>query len=156
MAWWVDKFCSEIRNLVNERQDKVDKIKEVEESIKNGKNYFQNRIDNATSKELLDGTERMIELINELQKLNKEVFDLDVVIVAELEAYLGNFIGRVRIPQKITDAGDIEKSKIVYAVPFHDNDSHLEEITPDDVWFLKLIKSAYKSNNIAFEKKNDV
>lgn len=153
MQWWVDSFCEEIKELVNRRRDKVDEIENIKSSIKNGKNYFQNRLDNPVSQELVDGTKRMIELIEELEKLNSELFDLDVIIVSKLEAYLGNFIGRVRIPQKISDSGDIEKSRIVYAVPFHNDDTNLVQVTPDDVWFLKLIKQAYKSNNIAFEEK---
>ena len=95
------------------------------------------------------------QIIADLDKLDKAIVDLDLVMITKLEAYLGNFTARVKMPDRLNDAGDLIRHDEVYAVPFNSGDENLKEITPDDIWFLKMIKEAYKATNITFEEKSE-
>ena len=96
----------------------------------------------------------MIEIIADLDKLDRAIVDLDIVMITKLEAYLGNFTARVKMPDRLNDAGDLIRHDEIYAVPFNSGDENLKEITPDDIWFLKMIREAYKATNITFEEKS--
>ena len=95
----------------------------------------------------------MLEIITDLSAIDKEMFDLDTILVSKLEMYLGNFIARVDIPERLNQAGDISKCNNAYVVPFKSDDENLVQISPEDIWFLKMIKEAVKATNVTFEPK---
>ena len=153
MNVWVDKFTEEMKEYLTAKRELISRREALKKSIKSGDAYFSARINNPNARELQAGANRMIEIIADLDKLDKAIVDLDLVMVTKLEAYLGNFIARVRMPERLNDAGDLIKHDEVYAVPFNSGDENLKEVTPDDIWFLKMIKEAYKATNITFIEK---
>lgn len=155
MKIWIDKFTDEMKEYLTAKRELVSRRDALRKSIKSGDAYFSARINNPNARELQAGTNRMIEIISDLNKLDKAIVDLDIVMITKLEAYLGNFTARVRMPERLNDAGDLIKHKEVYAVPFNSGDENLKEVTPDDIWFLKMIKEAYKATNITFVEKGD-
>lgn len=154
MKLWVDKFTEEMKEYVVAKRELISRREALKKSIKSGDAYFSARINNPNASELQAGTNRMLEIISDLDKLDKAISDLDLVMISKLEMYLSNFTMRVRMPERLNDAGDLIKHDSVYAVPFNSEDTNLKEITPDDIWFLKMIKEAYKATNITFEEKD--
>lgn len=155
MKWWVDKFTSEIKELVDAKRELISERDNIREAMNNGANYFYKRIDNYNARELENGAKRVVELMDRLKEIDTKITDLDIIIVSKLEMYLGNFIARARMPERLSDAGDLIRHESVYAVPFKSGDDNLIEITPDDIWFLKMIKTAFKATNITFEEKGE-
>lgn len=153
MKLWVDKFTDEMKEYITAKRELISRREALRKSIKSGDAYFSARINNPHAKELQAGANRMLEIISDLDNLDKAIVDLDLVMVAKLEAYLGNFIAKVKMPDRLNDAGDLVRHDEVYAVPFNSDADNIKEITPDDIWFLKMIKEAYKATNITFEEK---
>lgn len=155
MNLWVDKFTEEMKEYVTTKMELVSRRALLKKSITSGAAYFSERTNRPNAQELKVGAERMIEIISDLDKLDKSISDLDIVMVTKLESYLGNFTARVRMPERLSDAGDLIKHESVYVVPFASGDENIKEIMPDDVWFLKMIKEAYKATNITFVEKSN-
>lgn len=153
MKLWVDKFTEEMKEYIIAKKELISRREILKKSIRSGDAYFSARINNPNASELQAGTNRMLEIIKDLDNLDKSISDLDVVMVAKLESYLGNFTMRVKMPERLNDAGDLIKHDEIYAVPFSSGDSNIKEITPNDIWFLKMIKEAYKATNVTFEEK---
>lgn len=151
--FWVDKFVFEIKDLIIKRNAVLNERHELERRIKAGEAYFSKRIDSPNPKELENGIKNVLSIITQLRKKDNEIKDIDTVIVSELEAYLGNFIGKVRMPERLNEAGDLVKYNEVYAVPFNSDNPDLKEVTPNDIWFLKMIKEAFKATNVGFIEK---
>lgn len=155
-TFWVDKFVNEIKGMINERNELIYERDEIKKRLVAGEAYFSKRINTPNSGELITGTKLILDILKDLQEKENKIKDIDVMITVKLEAYLGNFIGRVKMPERLTDAGDLIKYDNVYAVPFKSDDDNLIQITPDDVWFLKMIKQAFKATNVTLLEKNDI
>lgn len=155
MKWWTDRFVCEIKELVDAKRDLIAERDSIRESMNNGASYFYKRIDRPDAKELENGAKRVVELMDRLKDIETKITDLDIIIVSKLEMYLGNFIARARMPERLSDAGDLIRHESMYAVPFKSGDDNLIEVTPDDIWFLKMIKAAFKATNITFEEKGE-
>lgn len=153
MEWWVDKVIPEIQELILQKKGLLAERDTVEKSVKNGYNFFTSLKSNLNQDSVKAGIARMLELISELNEIDRKINDIDVIMVSKLEMYLGNFTARARIPEHLNDAGDLIKHDSIYLVPFKSGDENLVEVTPDDVWFLKMIKEALNARNITFEKK---
>lgn len=153
--FYYDKFIDELKELVLKRSSLQARIKELNVSVRNGQSYFAVRRDKAitssTAEELLKGTERMLEITNEIIDLEHQIFDLDTIIVSKLEIYMSNFEGKFSMPSRMNDAGDIISYDNVYATAIKSEDRR--EVTPDDIWFLKMIKDAFKATNVSFIEK---
>ena len=71
--YWYDIFIDEMKELILKRKELQLKIVDIKKSIKGGANYFavrQNKsMNSALSTELLKGSERMCEIIAELESL---------------------------------------------------------------------------------------
>lgn len=153
--YWYDKFIDEMKELIMKRRELQSKLEEIKKSIRGGANYFavrQNKsVNQILSTELLKGAERMGEIIAELDSIQNEIFDLDTIIVSKLEVYMSNFEAKFSMPTRMNDAGDIIKYDDIYAVAVKSEDRR--EVTPDDIWFLKMIKDAFKATNVGFVEK---
>lgn len=155
MRWWTDRFTEEIKELVSEKRQLLNERDSIRESMNNGASYFYRRIEHYNAKELEAGVKRVVELLDRLKEIDTRITDLDIIIVSKLEMYLGNFIARARMPERLSDAGDVIRHENIYAVPFKSDDSNLIEVSPEDIWFLKMIKAAFKATNITFEEKGE-
>lgn len=151
LKFWVDNFVEDIKELISLKMDLITKRKTIQNSIINGEAFFSDS--SRTQRDLVAGSNRMIEIIKELDELDRAIVDLDTIIVSKLEMYLGNFIAEFKMPDRLNDAGDLIKHDKVFAVPFHSGDENIKEVTPDDIWFLKMIRDAYKATNISFLSK---
>lgn len=151
MKFWVDKFVEDTKYLVSKKMEMIASRENIKASFINGEAFFSNP--SRSQQELQAGSKRMLEIIKELGELDRAIVDIDTVIVSNLEMYLGNFIAKAKMPDRLNDAGDLIKHNEIFAVPFNSDNPDLKEVTPDDIWFLKMIKEAYKATNITFIEK---
>lgn len=149
-----DKFIDEIKAMINTKRDLIESREETKKSIKNGSDYFHKRKLNPVPSEMQAGADRMVQLISELEELDKKITDIDIIIVSKLEVYTSNFGIKFDTIEKLNDAGDFSKKETVYAGFPNLKDEDMITVMPDDIWFLKLIKEAYRPNNISFVHKN--
>lgn len=145
---YVDKCCEELKHLYNLKQEMMLKKTSLDQSIKGGRDYFGTRLDSGSAKDLRKGAERMCSLIDEYSQVMKDIQDIDLIIISKLEAYTGNFIPAIKTSRKVNDAGDLINPEIAWIVPFTNKNSSVTQISPDDIWFLKMVKEAYKPANI--------
>lgn len=148
----VDGFVEEIKDIITQRRDLSKNRNETLESIKNGYFFFSKLKNEPNNSKLITGSSRMMELISELINNEKQISDLDTILVSKMELYLGNFSMTVSVPEKMSDAGDIMKQQNIKVVSVKDDD--MVEISPDDIWLLKMMKEALRVNNVSFEPKN--
>lgn len=150
MAIIVDKFVEDIKELISKRDDLRQDLKPLKSSLVKGKSYFRSP-ENSSKEALLNGTNRVIEIMDEIIQKEKEIYDLDLIIASKLEMYLGNFIAKAKVHSKVDDTGTTIKPYEALLVPFSIGEPY--EITPDDIWFLKMVRAAYKANNIQIIEK---
>lgn len=150
----VDKFVNELKEIVNKKNELIAQKKELRASLKRGEQYFSSLVRNPNAKALNDGAVRALEIMTEYQKIEDELKDLDIILIAKVEAYTMDIIAKCSIPEHLNDAGDLIKNTEIFLVPFKTNED-LVEITPDDIWFLKLAKQALKATNVEFIKKGE-
>lgn len=153
--FWIDKFTDEIKELILKRNSILNQREEQKARLKAGEAFFSRRIESPNPRELATGVQNVLQILKRLEDIDKEIKDIDTVIVSKLEMYLGNFTARARMPERLNDAGDLIKYDNVYMVPFNSDDPDLREVTPDDIWFLKMIKEAYRATNIGFIEKEE-
>ena len=153
--FWVDKFTDEIKELIIKRNTVLQEREELKKRLKAGEAFFNKRIDLPNADELRLGVQNVLQILNKVEDIDNQIKDIDTVMVSKLEMYLGNFTARARMPERLNDAGDLIKYDEIYLVPFNSDDENLKEVTPDDIWFLKMVKQAYKATNVAFVEKED-
>jgi len=152
MEFWVDKFTFEIKDLIEKKRKLIAERDKIRGNFKAAEAYFTKI---GSKQEIQLGAERMLELSKKFLEIDNEISDIDIVIASNLEIYLGNFTARVKMPDRLNDAGDLIRHDCVYAVPFKSGDENLKEVVPDDIWFLKLIKTAFKATNVTFIEKEE-
>lgn len=151
--FWVDAFTEELKELIFKREELVKDKKSINERLAKGREFFKKE-DSKNNKDLEKGVAQVLSLLEDLEKIENKIFDIDTIIVSKHEIYISNFIAKFKMPSRLSEAGDLIKHEEVYAVPNDIPESDRLAVTPDDIWFLKMIKSAYKANNIEFIKKS--
>lgn len=149
----VSKFTEDLKELILERKKLVDSRQNIEKSIRGGRDYFEKLKTAPDIQKSVSGAVRMIEVIEELDQLNNKIFDIDTVIVSTLEMNMGNFTAKIHVPERLSQAGDVNKGETVHVVPYKLDDVEYVQISPEDIWFLKMIKQAIRPTNISFELK---
>lgn len=150
----VDKFANNLKELVKVKRELMAKRAAITESIRGGEAYFSKRLTGAPSKELDSGAKRMCQLISEYDKITKEIDDIDLILISSVETYTGNFVVKIKTSHKMNDAGDVCEAADIMLTPFI-LDTDMIQVTPEDIWFLKMVKEAYKPSNVSFVKKDE-
>jgi hypothetical protein len=152
---WVSKFVDDIKEQTNKKNGLIVKKNEILERVKKGEQFFlrEESMNPPSNQKMSEGSKTMIGLITELQEIDKQLIDLDIIIISKLEMYLGDFIGRAVIPERLNTAGDVIPKSEIFLVPFKTDNPEIREVTPDDIWFLKLVKQALSVNNIEILQK---
>lgn len=154
--FWVDKFTEEVKEKIIDKASLLEERKELVNRIEKGRDFFKKAKNSGDVSKVLDGLSTLIGIIEELREIDKKINDIDITVVSLIEAYMSNFTAKFKMPARLNDAGDLIKHDEVYAVPYAIETSDRLEVTPNDIWFLKMIKEAYKANNIELlPKKGD-
>lgn len=150
---YIHKCAQDIKEQIDKKNKLISRRKEVMESVKKGYHFFITKEDTGDKNALSKGTKRMIELVSELEDIDKQLIDLDIIIVTKIEAEFGDFVARGYIPEKLNEAGDMIPNTNIMLSPFKTDDPCMIEVTPDDLWFIKLAKQALNVSGIEFLRK---
>ena len=155
---WVSRFADDIKLEVSKKDDLLSKKKTITDSIKKGEQFFlkEESLNPPSDKRMSEGARRMIVLLMEQEDIDRQLMDIDIIIISKLEMYLGDFIGKMVLPEKLNDAGDMIPRSEIFLVPFKTGNPEIKEVTPDDIWFLKLAKQAFSANNVEILQKPSV
>ena len=149
----VNLFVNSVKERISNKNILIQDRNQILERVKKGKEYIL-KIQNTEDKvKLNEAVSLMTKLLNELVDVENKILDIDIILVTELEAFLSDFVARVSVKNKMNQAGDIIDKRDVYFVAQKDDDSHYVEISPEDLWYLKLIKQAIGINNIEIISK---
>lgn len=154
----IEGFIQDIKTEIEKKEGLAEERKIIYQRIKKGEEKFQEISKNPTnaSPEMhLRGAEIFLGCIESLKAIEQKLFDIDTIIVTKLESYLSDFVAKITIPAKTNDAGDIiNKTQIAFVSHLSESPS-MVEITPDDLWFLKIIKAALDRSNVEIISKQE-
>lgn len=146
------KALNEIKSMMNEQRNKLlEKKTALYQRLKKGNEFFQSTKQNSKA-EIAKASAIMTNITKELAAVEKEIFDLDVIIGTKLEILLNDCEVRVKTASKKNDMGETAKGS-EFLVSFFDDDEK-EVITPEDLWILKIIKPALRYCNIEVTEKS--
>lgn len=150
----VDKFVSHIKELIGQRNILIDKKKELTARIRNGRDFFtQATAKQISSSDMAQATKLILDYTSQLIDVDDKILETDIIMTTALEGYLSDFVVRMRASQKNNDAGDnIDLKEFVFA-PYKNNDNMIE-ITPEELWFLKIFKQAVGIRNVEVISKD--
>jgi hypothetical protein len=152
----VDQFVEDIRQKINVKNDLIEQKKELLGRINNGRVFFTQAITNPVSAEkMAEATKLISDISSELAELEAKILDTDIIIITALEAYLSDSVIKCTASQKLNDAGDNIDAKQFVFVPYKQEGSNYVEITPDELWFLKIIKQAIGIRNTEIIAKDE-
>jgi hypothetical protein len=149
----MDRFIKDIKQRMDEKNDLLQERKSIMDRIKNGKEFIIKVDYSANRGQLSQASTLIVQLINELEAIDTRIIDIDIIIIAELEAFCSDFVAKVSIKNKINQAGDVIDRQEVCFVPYNSDNPQYIEVTPDDLWFLKLLKVAVGVNNVEIISK---
>ena len=142
-----NKLVEELKKSIMERRELKIELESVNERMRNGISFFRSQLRDGDNSKLKQGTQIMVELSEKVLNLQKAIDDLDVYIVTRMEVFTYAIRGMVTLGEDINDAGDIRQRKELEVALFKEFETQ-EVITPDDIWFLKMIKEALRPSNI--------
>lgn len=91
-------------------------------------------------------------LTETLQNLDNQILDIDKIIILKLETYFGDFVAQLTLPERTNLAGDYINSDTLFFVPEKTREDY-NEITPQDLFTLKALKTMLRPDEIKFINK---
>lgn len=152
---WVSKFVDDIKEEIEKKNNLLTRKQQILERMKKGEQFFlrEESMNPINNEKLSRGVATVLELMREQENIDKQLLDIDIIIVSKLEMYLGDFVAKATIPEKLNSAGDVVPKTDIFLVPFKTDNPEIKEVTPEDIWFLKLVKQALSVNNIEILQK---
>ena len=133
------------RTLCDERSELLQKRQKLSEDLKKGNDFF-NTSQQYSKMELAKATARMRQIVRELSAVDKQLFDLDIMIGVKFETILTDCQVRIDAAGRKNDMGEITSNSSFLIDSFADGEK--TEITPEDLWILKIIKPTLKYCNV--------
>lgn len=151
----IPKMLEDVKSLIMQKAELIRDRDLLHVRMKKGQDYFLSLEGKQVPlSEITKGIESMTDVINSIKVLDQKIYDLETIIVVTLESLLSDSIIKARALERTNDAGDNIRSKTVMLTPFQMfPNEELVEITPQDMWFLKMVKQALAVNNIEVIKK---
>lgn len=136
-----------LKKLVLRKIELMQQRDSLRSVVANGKEFFYKYARTGDGKLLGDGAQRMIEVIQEIEKVESEIKNADTLILVTLEMELGEIGFKFTVPQHPNGAGDVIPSTDVFL-------SNVEEpaeknvLNTEDLWTIILLKEMFDVNNI--------
>lgn len=152
---WISKFIDDIKEEIEKKNKLIARKQEIIKRMKKGEQFFlrEESMNPVDKEKMSKGAKIVIDLMAEQESIDRQLLDIDIIIVSKLEMYLGDFIARATVPEKLNSAGDVVPKSDIFLVPFKTDNPEIKEVTPEDIWFLKLVKQALSVNNIEILSK---
>ncbi|MEG0728254.1 MAG: hypothetical protein RR420_01390 [Anaerovoracaceae bacterium] len=135
------------KEFIGLRDELTKKKRDIEKRIRDGKEFFIKEMSgNTSAQRLSSGASTMISLVDSVIDIDKEIRDLDILIIVSLEKMAYNEKIILNLPERVNEAGDlVERTDVTLR----------EDIDVDDLWFLKLAKGALGPNGIEIIKNEN-
>ena len=147
------KAVNELKDMMNNKRSKlIERRNSLYQRLKKGNEFFQSNRQNSKS-EIAKAVSLVTNITKDIAVVEKEIFDLDVIICTKLELLLNDCEIKVTTASKRNDMGETTKGSEFLLSLFDDDEK--EVITPEDLWVLKIIKPALRYCNIEVVEKND-
>ena len=144
------KFVEEIKSLMlNERSKLINEKSALQKRFHKGVDFFLSTASHS-KEEILVASDNMSSIMKKIDVLTKEIYDLDLIIGTKLETFFADFEIRIQLPQRIDESGD--KSDACMPL-LNFTDDELVNITPEDLWALKILKPALHYQNIKITRR---
>ncbi|MCX8074138.1 MAG: hypothetical protein N2749_00940 [Clostridia bacterium] len=155
---WVSRFVDDIKEEIEKKNKLIARKQEILERMKKGEQFFlrEEAMNPPDKDKMSKGAKIVTELMAEQESIDRQLIDIDIIIVSKLEMYLGDFIAKAIVAEKLNSAGDVIPKTEIFLVPFKTGNPEIREVTPEDIWFLKLIKQALSVNNIEIMQKPSI
>lgn len=145
----IPRVIEEVKNLLIERKILQDKRDEYSRRVNKADDFFKQAL--ATKpvdfNRFSEGVSLLQQILAELMEVDKKLWDIDSIIISYLEINSIDAILHVTAPDKVNDAGDMITNQSFHVAPKH-GATDFVEITPDDLFVLRLIKATFGANNV--------
>ena len=146
------KFVEDVKELMSTKRDALISEKlALEKRFQKGCEFFLST-KQRSKQEMENASKSMKEIIQNMQRVERDLYDLDVIIGTKLESFLSDTEIRVQTARAVDETGDknIPQNPLIYF-----DDSEKVTITPEDLWALKILKPALHYKNIHIKKKGE-
>lgn len=142
-----------LKKLLIKKMELMEERTKVENVIIKGREFFYKYssrvIDESTSKMLSEGTNRIISLVSKIEDIDRQIKDIDVVIISTLEMLVNNVNFKFSIPEHCNSMGDIiERSDIILTPGTQRYEELCNIIDPIDLWSIMLLKEMFQVENV--------
>lgn len=149
------KFVETTKKYFEEKQRLVVKRNVIAERFNQAKRFFEaisRQGAEAEARDVGEGIKQLLSLLDALNEVEREIKDLDIIIISNLEMFLGNYVIYLETANTVDDVGNKRDGQKMFAVPTLSDDEILQ-ITPDDIYTLKLLKQALSVSSIRVVRK---
>ena len=133
-----------------ERSELIQKRAQLHDDLRRGADFFCASKQYSKS-ELERASRRMVEITRELVAVDKDIFDLDVIIGTKFEVLLSDCRVKAETAGRKNDMGEFTSSSSCFVDMYAEDEK--VEISPEDLWILKILKPALKYCNIEIVPK---
>lgn len=155
MPLLIPEHVEKLKEAVLKRQELVSERNQIRARINSGVDFFFQQLERPNGKELAQGAKLMSDYLKKLKDIDDAIFELDTVTICRFEEELLDTIIKVRTKDTQNEAGDNVNSNVFYCVPRCYAKDDMITVDADDLFFLKIIKSAFSVQNIELIAKED-
>ena len=148
-------FVETTKKLFEEKQKLVTKRNVMAERFNQAKKFFESisrQGAEAQARDVGEGIKQLLSLIDAINKVEKEIKDLDVVLISNLEMFLGNYVIYLETASTVDDLGRKRDGQKIFMVPTL-TDDEVCQITPEDIYTMKVLKQALSVSSIRVVRK---
>lgn len=149
------KFVETTKRHFEEKQKLVAKRNAISDRFNQARRFFESisrQGAEAQARDVNEGIKQLLSLIDTLNQVEKEIKDIDVVLIANLEMFLGNYVMYLETADAVDDQGKERKGQKIFMVPTL-SDDEVMQITPDDIYTLKVLKQALSVSSVRVIRK---
>ena len=144
-----------IKGLILQRKALADQLSSYRNRVRSGYDFFMNAAGQKQRvQDLAEGVKIVTDILREMQDINREIFDIDTTLAMYYETLTMDLVVRAQTIEQENDAGETVTPAFFYFVP-EPTRQDLVEVTPDDLFTLKILKAVFNARNIELVPKND-
>lgn len=149
------KFVETTKRYFEEKQKLATKRAIITERFNQAKRFFESisrQGAEAQARDVSEGIKQLLSLLEALNKVEQEIKDIDVVIISNLELFLGDYVVYLETAGAVDDLGRKREGQKMFMVPTL-SDDEVTQITPEDIYTLKVLKQALSVSSIRAVRK---
>lgn len=150
------ELLTNIKKMVTIKIELMMRRDKLRDAMLNGRDFFYKQARNSqdnNAKLLAEGSQRMVEIIKEVESIDSEIKGIDTLIISSLEMEINNIDFKFTIPQHPNDSGDVIHS--IEAVLSNDFNNENHVINVRDLWSIILLKEMFSVKNIEIINKEE-